>query len=339
MASKMRSLLTPNGRPNFGIYNEPFTNLDLAGLRLYGEEKRNTLRQHLLLRYRIKRWEYFGVYNEEIIWGAAMINLGYLSTAFTYVFDRARCKMYQYEKLLPGGDKVAFSGSSQIGIINIEHGDFKMSFRHTETAKEIDIVIKDKLSAEITMENSTAPLIYVGRVGLKGFNYTHKEAGIAVSGNIKLGEREWELSPRNSSGVMDYTLGQLPRCIFWNWAAGGGLDKNGNRLGFNLVQGINETGNTENAIWINDRQIKVDLTNFAYDDLRTNEAWHLTSADGKIDLNFFPEGERSADKNYGFVASAFKQLFGSFQGEISDGEKTYELEKVVGFTEEHFAKW
>lgn len=182
-------------------------------------------------------------------------------------------------------------------------------------------------------------MICLTRVGLKGFNYTHKEAGLRVCGRLHWQGRIWEVEEETAFGVLDYTLGLPPRQTFWNWAAGGGKDRQGNRIGFNLVQGINETGFTENAFWINDRLVKTDTVDFSYDDLDLLKPWRIHSGDGRVRLRFLPEGKRSAHTQAIFLASRFHQPFGLFSGSLNDGTRDYALESVYGFTEEHWAKW
>ena len=42
----------------------------------------------------------------------------------------------------------------------------------------------------------------------------------------------------------------------------------------------------------------------------------------------------------GIVESRFKQFFGSFTGKVRDNfQRTYEVNKLYGFVEEHFARW
>ena len=176
-------------------------------------------------------------------------------------------------------------------------------------------------------------------MGLKGFNYTHKEAGIPVPGTIRHKGVLRDIREEDAFGVRDYTLGYLARQTFWNWASGGGMDTAWNRIGFNLVQGINETGFTENAFWVNGRVVKTDVVDFRYDDLDLYKPWRIESNDGRVRLRFLPEGKRSADINAGLVVSKFHQSFGRFEGTLQDGEYRCELHHVAGFAEEHYAKW
>ena len=176
-------------------------------------------------------------------------------------------------------------------------------------------------------------------MGLNGFNYTHKEAGTPVRGTIRHKGVSWEIQEEQSFGVRDYTLGYLARQTFWNWASGGGMDKEGNRIGFNLVQGVNETGFTENAFWVNGRVVKTDVVDFRYDDLDLLKPWHIESNDGRVRLRFLPEGRRTANIHAGIIVSKFHQPFGRFEGTLVDGDQVCELQNVSGFTEEHYAKW
>ena len=106
-----------------------------------------------------------------------------------------------------------------------------------------------------------------------------------------------------------------------------------------MVQGINETGFTENAFWVNGRLIKADVANFVYDDRNLLKPWQVASNDGRIQLRFFPEGERSAALRTGLVTSQFFQPFGRFEGFLRGNGSPCELDAVSGFTEEHYAVW
>jgi hypothetical protein len=131
----------------------------------------------------------------------------------------------------------------------------------------------------------------------------------------------------------------LKRQTFWNWASGGGTDINGRKIGFNFSQGVNETGFTENAFWIDGKMAKVDTVDFKYDDLNMLSEWKIASSDGKVNISFKPEGERAKNLNIGIIKSYYHQPFGTFTGEFNDGKEKYILKEVYGFTEEHEAVW
>jgi len=333
------SLISIDGRPRFGIYCEPLTSLNLDDFRPYGSKDGASSAKSRILKYRIKRWEYLGICNNDIIFGMAVVRLGYMCNLFAYLFDRRSTRISEYDILTPGGDAAIFEGTSLTGGITFESG--KTAVRMTSDPETITVEgsIKGELSVSLSFRKYGQPLVCLTRVGLKGFNYTHKEAGLPVRGTIRHKGVSWNIQKEQSFGIRDYTLGYLARQTFWNWASGGGMDKAGNRIGFNLVQGVNETGFTENAFWINGRVVKTDVVDFRYDDLDLLKPWHIESNDGRVRLRFLPEGRRSANIHAGLIVSKFHQPFGRFEGTLGDGDQVCELQNVSGFTEEHYAKW
>jgi len=333
------SLIGIDGRPRFGIYGSPLTSLNLDDFRPYGVKDGESCTKSWILKYRIKRWEYLGVCNNDIIFGIAVVRLGYICNLFAFLFDRRSTRINEYDIIKPGGGAAIFEGTSLTGIITFESG--KTAVRMTSDPGTITVEgsIKGELSVSLSFHKYGEPLVCLTRVGLKGFNYTHKEAGISARGTIRHKDVSWDIREQQSFGVRDYTLGYLARQTFWNWASGGGIDKKGNRIGFNLVQGVNETGFTENAFWVNGHVVKTDVVDFRYDDLDLLKPWHIESNDGRIRLQFLPEGKRSANIHAGLIVSKFHQPFGRFEGTLRDGDQVCELQNVSGFTEEHYAKW
>ena len=333
------SLIGIDGRPRFGIYSGPLTPLNLDDFRPYGVKDGESSTKSWILKYRIKRWEYLGICNNDIIFGIAVVRLGYMCNLFAYLFDRRSARISEYDILTPGGGAAIFEGTSLTGRITFESG--KTAVRMTSDPETITVEgsIKGELSVSLSFRKYGEPLVCLTRVGLKGFNYTHKEAGITVRGTIRHKGVSWDIQEEQSFGVRDYTLGYLARQTFWNWASGGGMDKEGNRIGFNLVQGVNETGFTENAFWVNGRVVKTDVVDFRYDDLDLLKPWHIESNDCRVRLQFLPAGKRSANIHAGLIVSKFNQPFGRFEGTLRDGDQVCELQNVSGFTEEHYAKW
>jgi hypothetical protein len=333
------SLIGVDGRPRFGIYSTPLTSLNLDDFRPHGAKDRASLTKSWILNYRIKRWEYLGVCNNDLIFGIAIVRLGYMCNLFAYLFDRRSGRISEYDILTPGGGAAIFKGTSAMGTISFERGKTAVHTTCDPETITVEGVIKGELSVNLSFHKVEEPLVCLTRVGLKGFNYTHKEAGLPVRGTIGHKGVSWDIQEEPSFGVRDYTLGYLARQTFWNWASGGGLDQEGNRIGFNLVQGVNETGFTENGFWVNGRLVKTDVVDFRYDDLDLLKPWRIESNDGRVRLQFLPAGKRSANTNVGLIVSKFHQPFGRFEGTLEDGDKVFELQNVSGFTEEHYAKW
>lgn len=333
------SLIGTDGRPRFGIYRNPLKSLDLNDFRPYATKKTASLAKNRILKYRIKQWEYLGVCNNDIIFGMAIVRLGYMCNLFAYLVDRRNFQISEYNMLTPGGGAAVFDGTSLIGGVTFKSGKTQVQMTNSPETITIEGSIKGEIAINLTFLKYEQPLVCLTRVGLKGFNYTHKEAGLPVRGKIRHKRISWDIRADRSFGVCDYTLGYLARRTFWNWASGGGMDLEGRRIGFNLVQGLNETGFTENAFWIDGRRVKTDVVNFRYDDLDIQKPWIIASNDDRVRLQFLPDGKRSANIHAGLITSKFYQLFGCFNGILRDGDHVCELQNVSGFTEEHFAKW
>ncbi len=338
-SAKESELIGSDGRPRFGIFDGPLTSFNLDDFRPYGTKNRVFSARKWILQYRIKRWEYLGICNNDIIFGVAVVHLGYMCNLFAYLFDRRSARLSEYDILVPGGCAAIFEGSSLTGAVTFKSGKTEVRITNDPATVTVEGSIKGELSVSLFFQKYAKPLVCLTRTGLKGFNYTHKEAGIPVRGKIRHKRMSWDIHEAQSFGVRDYTLGYLARHTFWNWASGGGIDGEGNRVGFNLVQGVNETGFTENAFWVNGRFFKTDAVDFQYDDLELMQPWRIESNDGRVRLRFQPEGKRSANVNGGLIVSKFHQPFGRFEGTLRDGDLLWELQDVSGFVEEHYAKW
>ena len=333
-------LISEDGRPNFGLYSKPLAELNYADFVPPGGV--GPIRTALLGKaIKPKRWIYTGFVTPSHVIGCAIVQLNYAAKEFVYAYDRWSKQFYTQNSFSPLGGDASFKGSSVEGEARFknEHASLEFKFDGEKRAARISIGSDLRLNADI--EASANPLSLVSRVGYRGYNYTHKEAGLKAKGSITLKGKEYSFDSSETYAVIDYTLGVLARETFWNWASGGGVCESGERIGINLVRGINDTGETENAAWVGDELIKADVVNFIYNQGDFMEPWKISSMDGKIDLEFTPENMLKDSTNIlGIIESRFHQPFGKFSGVVKDnGGKARKLVDFYGFVEEHYAKW
>ncbi len=331
-------LIGEDGRPNFGIFDRPLMELNLDQLRPYGKERYSKIGKSLVNNFKLKRWQYTGITNRDMVFGSAIVSTGYLGNVFIYLFDRASGELFELSFVKPFASGIMFSGSPYEGTVSFSNSDNLLEFKDSPDKIKINLKSKD-ISADVVIERDCEPLSVVIRNSLSGFNYTNKEAGLKVNGTIQSKNKNYRLNRDDSSGVLDYTIGQLSRETFWNWASGGGFLEDGRRIGFNLSLGVNESGITENVFWIDGKMNKAGNVNFIYQDLNIMKEWHIFSLDNSIDFIFSPEGIRKSDINALIIRSRFFQPFGRFSGFIRDNQNKIILKEVYGFTEEHYAKW
>jgi hypothetical protein len=321
----MSLLINKDGQPCYGLHPEPLKELNIRDFKPGGSQK---------------QWIFLGASCREAVFGLAIVNLGYLANLFAYVFDRQSGRITeQRDIIVPFGLGTSFAGSGAAGSVSFSSGGATAGIVINSNMMKLDAELGSGFSAGLVYARISDSLNLVTRNGLNGFNYTSKEAGLSVQGRIKAGGKEYVMDPAFPSGNLDYTFGVLKRSTFWNWASGGGLTENGRHTGFNFAQGMNETGFTENAFWVNGKMAKVDSVHFDYARKNLLAPWKLKSTDGKVDLLFTPEGERAKNLNLLLIKSYYHQPFGTFTGTLSDGKETYKLKEVYGFTEEHDAVW
>jgi hypothetical protein len=66
----------------------------------------------------------------------------------------------------------------------------------------------------------------------------------------------------------------------------------------------------------------------------------MTAPDGRLDLEFVPFVERVAKTNLVVLSSEVHQMFGRYRGTVmADDGECIRLDGLVGFAEEHHARW
>ena len=109
-----------------------------------------------------------------------------------------------------------------------------------------------------------------------------------------------------SRAAVDWSCGFMRRETAWNWASLAGVLADGRAVGLNLAAGVNETGMTENALWLEGRCIKLGQARF--------NAW--------------------------LIASNFRQYIGTFSGTVRDeAGNSIPVDGLRGLMEDHFARW
>ncbi|MCX7958362.1 MAG: DUF2804 domain-containing protein [Deltaproteobacteria bacterium] len=334
-----RRLINEDGRPNFGIFSKPLNRINIEDLRPYGGREFSFFGKGVFKTFKIKRWQYIGLTSPDIVFGSAIVSAGYIGNIFFYLYNRKSKEISEVNMIRPFAAGISFEGSADEGKISFENGSIALKYEISPVHINPSLRYRNIMTADVRFIRIPEPLSVVVRESLDGFNYTNKEAGLEAEGELSANGTKYVISKHNSFGVMDYTIGQLSRETFWNWASGGGILENGKRFGFNLSAGVNETGVTENVFWVENRLHKIETVRFTYSDLNIMNEWKIASNDNKLNLVFMPEGLRKADINAVLIKSKFFQPFGKFNGFIKTEKEKIALSEVYGFAEEHFAKW
>jgi hypothetical protein len=180
--------------------------------------------------------------------------------------------------------------------------------------------------------------------------YTHKEVGNRVRGHLKIGDQDFQFSPKSCLASSDWTTGFLNRITQWYFLSLAGITTDGTRFGLNLSSHIYDDASgvsQENALWLDGVSHPIGRAQFVLPQLsRLNkEAWHVQGFDHDetdvqvVDLQLQPLGVRQENLTIGLLASRFNQVFGIYSGTINMNEKVYHVDQCFGIAEKHFAKW
>lgn len=272
----------------------------------------------------LKRWRYVGVYSPELMLCAAEAHVGPLGQRFWGV-------------ALPDGRLLA--ARALVGSGGVSLGARRMRVRSRaegrgergrgraagpsraagRTPVEIDLAL-DEAGGPPAVES-------VSPAGARGYVWTRKLAGARASGSVVVDGRPRALE---AEAVIDDTAGYHPRHTLWRWSAGVGRGAAGERIGWNLVAGINDDPQgSERTLWVDGEPFEVGPVRFS-DDLG-----RIAFEDG-CELRFEPWATLAHRTRLGLVRSDYRQPFGEFSGELPGGVRLIEGR---GVTERHDAWW
>jgi hypothetical protein len=323
-----------------GWSRQPLLDCNLEKARFY------TLR--LLQRFRIKRWDYYAFFTPRRFFSATLADLGYAGNLFVYTLDFASGDLYEEGLVIPLGRGISLPRNSTSGESHFEDSRLRLDFnlnaqgRHVEVdwpafhgGKGIQAVID--LTCPPEHESMTIVIPIRGR----RFYYNRKINCMPAQGYIQYGDQREELHPGETLGSLDWGRGVWEYRSFWNWASASGFMPNGRTIGLNLGRGFGDLSRAgENCLVLDGRIHKLEDVRFDYQSGDYMQPWRFTDSQGRLDLTFTPFKERVAKTNLGVISSQVHQMFGRYTGwAVDDNGQRMEIRDLIGFAEEHRARW
>jgi hypothetical protein len=328
LATPPRTILDDAGAPRAGSFRGPLPPVDLAPL---GKGALFRLAHH-------KRWMYVAVATDELLLAVAIVQLGYAANTFAFAFDRRSMRMVADESSLGPSfagrverTADALDARYRLGAVETSLVRARGSDRYALAVAMPDLLVEATIAAPAAPPAISA----VAKLGRGLVNATEKRALLPVSGEALVAGRRYTLD-RGVAGY-DYTHGYLARHTAWRWAFAMGRAKGGARVALNLVEGF--VGEPECAVWIDDELFPVGEGRFRFERDNPRAPWHISTADGAVDLELSPGGVHAEHKNLGVVRSRFVQPAGTFRGTIRAGGRELELDDVLGVTEDQDVVW
>lgn len=334
-------LINQNGQPSYGVFPKSISEINHMDfdLRNTMDKRLGTLAKH----YKFNQFQFIGFTSSELIVGIAIVDLKIASNCFVYAYHPETKKFEEFSFIQPLALKTSISLKPNDGSATFEKAGNKVVIKATAKPRlrsvQVDLKSGFKLDAVIDESANFNPLAICTRAGYNGWVFTQKATALICNGSVRWGQKEFNLEKIEALASVDWSAGYMRRETSWNWGSLSTKLPDGRRLGFNLAAGVNETGFTENGLWLDGKLHKIDMVDFQFDRHHPEHAWAMRSNDGIIDLHFEPAGQRNEKMNLVIAASNFTQHFGRFYGDILIEGEVIHLTGAWGFAEDHYAKW
>lgn len=296
---------------------------------------------------RKKKWNYWCIFGDEIVFSATICHLDYAAVCFVYFLNYETQRFFEKTIMVPYSRYLRLSESVlDTSLFRSESLTVHSLYEDGTTRLTVDVPEFDgeslKASIVISHPNDMDSLNVVVPWNRQTFQFTSKHHTLPTAGFVQIGSKRYELDESDSFTVLDYGRGVWPREAAWNWAMASQRSL-GKVIGLNFGgKWTDGTGMTENAFFVNGRMTKIsEDVLFHYDSNDFKKPWLIhTKLTDDVKLTFSPFYERISVSDARLVKSEVHQLFGYYNGYVryADGKKL-KIHQLLGSVEEHCAKW
>lgn len=332
-----KKLIDAKGHITPGVLSQPVDEINYLDYDLRTVMDRP--RSKLARRWRFNQFQFVSATGHGWVFGMALVDLKLLGSGFFYLYDFASGHMFEHSFMAPLALGTRIEPYPEHGSASFSKGPVSMEILPFEGGRAISVTAPGGIHVELTLRGDNDPLRLVCPAGYNGWVFTRKSAGLPVEGEIRWGNSIWRCDD-TARGAIDWSCGFMRRETAWNWASLAGQLPGGRSIGLNLAAGVNETGMTENALWLDGQCQKLGAARFCFNRYDAGSDWQVNTEDGRVDLHFVPAAARKEKLNAGILASNFRQYVGTFNGTVTDaGGKKIAVEGLKGLMEDHFARW
>lgn len=333
-------LLNPDGSlADIGWATQPVLDCNLEKVGFY--------KLRFLQPLRVKRWDYYGITTPTHFFSFTISHVGYLASIFAYVVEFETQKYHEETLTIPLGGGVILPRNSTQGESLFDNGKVRLHFWNEPGTRHLEVRWAGFDGADLTAQASFAlpeeheSMVIVIPIPGKRFYYNRKVNCMPASGQVEYRGQRHTLDPATCLGNLDWGRGVWEYRSFWVWSSASGFLPGGHTIGLNMGYGFGDiSAATENAFILDGRVHKLARLDYDYDPQNFMRAWTMHDPGGRLDLTFTPFLERVAKLDLGILASEVHQMFGRYDGRlVTDGGKSIEVRNLVGWSEEHKAKW
>lgn len=288
-----------------------------------------------LRRFRLKEWVGFTLLHPELSSSMILQEAHYLASSEIYVRDKHG--MVEHSRNVRGGSlklpHELFPSAPAIDAngywigydwADQPKGRHRIRVSVDATAEQAAI----KMDLELDGAKASAPLSVSSPLP-RGAMYTHKVA-YPASGSITVGDRTYSFDSSRDIAILDEHRTFLPYRTTWLWGTFAAITPDG-VIGANfaqrpVVQGTEE----ESCLWITPSACEP-LSDITFQQASNDPLapWHITSADGRLDVTFTPEDRKDVKHQLVVASIDYWQLVGTYTGTVAG----HEVKNVHGVCE------
>ncbi|MFW9767323.1 MAG: DUF2804 domain-containing protein [Candidatus Thorarchaeota archaeon] len=303
--------------------------------------------------YRIKEWDYYYILNENYGITFTMSDLGFAGLMAVAWLDFERGTYTQEETLaMFTRGRLNLPSTSSKGNVEFQDKKLKLEYYVEPGKRTIRVEFPEftnslgetGLSGELKLNQNpdmdTMVIATPWKSKPKKFYYNQKINCMPVTGTITIGDTEYEFSPENSFGGLDWGRGNWTYRNRWYWGSASGL-LNGESFGWNIGYGFSDRSSaTENMVFYKGKAHKLDEVTFHMDVNDYMKPWKFTSSDGRFEMDFEPIVDRYGKFNLLLIKSEQHQVFGRFSGKVGlDDGTELKVHRFLGFAEDVYNRW
>jgi hypothetical protein len=325
MTSPPTSLVT-NGKFNLGTFNAPIDNLNMLDGKIMGLPLPRAARY-----MRLKEWQAVQIGCQRYFIILALFNAKMLALAQIKIYDRKTGQKTVVEKkLTPWSFRCADSlmdstvayegGGLSIRFDNrLREGTLAVAFSYRGDRDSLPI------KGQITTTGDTDHQVAILPLPKKRALYAHK-GQFPAEGTIQVGDEEVKVGSPDGYLLLDDHRGFYPYVMKWDWVTGGGVNEEGQLIGFNLTrnQALEPHRYNENALWIAGNLHLLPPVRFERIEEKERTRWFVRDEGDHVRLNFDVSCPGNVRINLGVIESRYQGPFGSFSGHLEgfSGPKT-----------------
>lgn len=293
---------------------------------------------------RKKRWNYWCITTEDFLFSATISHIDYLGLAFVYFLDFHTGYFHELTVSTLLGKGFNLPETSQ-GDVEFTSPKLKAAFLGHAQGVMIDVDIPNfggktlRARIDVSCPQDHETLNVVIPWSDRKFQFTSKQNTLPTTGSIRIDDHTYDA--QGGFACLDLGRGIWPYSSYWNWAGASGISGE-HTIGLNFGAGWTDgTGMNENGICIDGILTKIhEDVAFGYDGKNLMAPWKLQTESGQVDTTFVPFFQRNAKTDALVLRSEVHQMIGRFSGTIIDAQgQKYTFQDIVGWAEEHFARW